>query len=66
MMLCGFQTVLKFLLGRMLGVMRGQRGSEYWQLLVRLETSEALGRLQHAGAVQRSAMAAFRHRFTLR
>ena len=49
MMLCGFQIVLKFLLGRMLGVMRSQRDAEYWQLLVHLEASKALGRLQHAG-----------------
>ena len=39
MMLCGFQVVLKFLLDRMLGVMRSQRSLEYWQLLVRLEAS---------------------------
>ena len=44
MMLCGFQFVLKFLLGRMLGVMRSQRSFEYWQLLVRLEASK--GRCQ--------------------
>jgi len=49
MMRCGFQVVLKFLFGRMLGVMRSQRSFEYWQLLVRLEASKALGRLQHAG-----------------
>jgi hypothetical protein len=49
MMLCGFYVVLTFLLGRMLDVMRSQRRIEYWQLLVRLEASKALGYLQHAG-----------------
>lgn len=31
-MLCGIQVVLKFLLGRMLGVMRSQRSFEYRRL----------------------------------
>jgi hypothetical protein len=42
-MLCGFHVVLKFLLGHMFDVMRSQRHFEYWQLLVRLEASKALG-----------------------
>src|SRR3972149_7195848 len=50
MMLCGLRVLLKFLFGRVVGLMSSQRGFEYWQLLVRLETSEALGRFQHTGS----------------
>src|SRR5207342_2559874 len=71
MMLCGLQVVLKVLFGRLLGLKSSQRGFEYWQLLVRLEALEAFGGFHLVAsimpaAVQRSAMLAFRHRFTLR
>jgi hypothetical protein len=66
MMLCGLQVPLKFLFGRVLGLMSSQRRFEYRQLLVRLEASEALDRFHHAGSGPTQAMPAFRHRFTLR
>jgi hypothetical protein len=42
MMLCGLQFLLKFLLGRVLGLMSGQRCSEHRQPLVRLDRSGLL------------------------
>jgi hypothetical protein len=49
MMLCGLRILLKFLFGRVLDLMRSHRGFEYRQLLARLEASEALDCLHHAG-----------------
>ena len=49
MMLCGLQALLKFVSGRVLGLMGGERSSECWQLLVRLKAPEALRRLDHTG-----------------
>jgi hypothetical protein len=50
----------------LLGLKSSQRGFEYWQLLVRLEASEAFGGFHHAGGGPTQRMLAFRHRFTLR
>jgi hypothetical protein len=46
-MLCGLPLLLKFLFGRVLGLMSSQRSFEYRQLLVRLEASEAC--FHHSG-----------------
>ena len=55
MMLCGFHVLLKFLFGRVLGLMSSQRGFEYLVAAVGLEAAEALGRFHHAsgGPTQR-------------
>jgi hypothetical protein len=48
MMLCDFHLFLKFVCSRPLELMSDQRGSERAQVFVRLQPTEALGRLQHA------------------
>jgi hypothetical protein len=65
MMLCG-HVVPKFLLGRVLGLMRNHWCFEHWQLLTPLEASKALDHLQQAdnGSVQRHS--AFCHGVNLR
>ena len=63
-MLCGFHVVLKFLLGRMLDVMRSQRGFEYWQLLVRLRRRKPLVAPACGGGPTKSM--GISHRFRLR
>lgn len=48
------------------GLMNRKRSSESWQLLVSFQSTESLGRLQYAAAVQRNAIAVFCDRFTSR
>ena len=49
MMLCGISVVFKSL-GEVLGLMSCQRSSENVEVLVGFQSTEALGRLQHAGS----------------
>src|SRR5262249_24720977 len=64
-MLCGISVVFN-LLGDVFALVSCQRRSENRQVLMGFQSTEALGRFQHSGAVQRSAIAALRQRFTLR
>src|SRR5262244_2437463 len=64
-MLCGVSVVFNSL-GDVLGLMRCKCSSKNGQVLVGFQSTEAFGCLHHAGGVQRNAIAAFRHRFTLR
>src|SRR5579862_1336672 len=50
MMLCDFHFSLKFVCSRPLELMSEQRGLQRAQVFVRLQPTEALGRLQHAGS----------------
>jgi hypothetical protein len=54
------------LLGDVFALVSCQRGSENRQVLMSFQSTEALGCFQHAGGLQRSAIAALRQRFTLR
>ena len=60
MMLCGFHVLLKFLFGRVLGLMSSQNC--LWALRRRKPLVASI----MPAVVQRNAMLAFRHRFTLR
>jgi hypothetical protein len=48
------------------GLMNRKRSSESPQVLVSFQSTESLGRLQYAAAVQRNAIAVFCDGFTLR
>ena len=48
------------------GLMRCERSSESWQVLVGFQSTEAFGRLQHAGGSPAQCHRGIRHRFTLR
>jgi hypothetical protein len=63
-MLCGISFV--FNSGDVFGLMSCKRSSENGQVLVYFQLTEAFGRPIIPTAVQRNAIAAFRHRFTLR
>jgi hypothetical protein len=65
MMLCGISIVFNWL-GDVLGLMSCKRNSENRQVLVGFQSTESFGASNMPAAVQRSAIAAFCHRFTLR
>jgi hypothetical protein len=64
-MLCGISIAFNSL-GDVLGLVSCQCGSEHRQVLVGFQSTEALGRFQHAGGRPAQRITALRHRFTLR
>jgi hypothetical protein len=62
-MLCGVGLRFNLLRDERLGSVSDKRSPEDRELLV---SFQALGGFHHTAAVQRSAIEAFRHRFTLR
>ena len=65
MMLCDV-SVLFNSLGDVLGLMSCKPSSENGQVLIGFQSTEAFGCLHHARGGPAQAIAAFRHRFTLR
>jgi hypothetical protein len=65
MMLCDISVVFNSFADEF-GLMNSKRNSESRQVLVSFQSTEFLGRLHYAAAVQRNAIAVFCHRFTLR
>jgi hypothetical protein len=64
-MLCGVSVVFNSL-GDVLGLVSCKRSSENGQVLVGFQSTKPLAASIMPAAVQRNAIAAFRHRFTLR
>src|ERR1700676_942111 len=65
-MLCGIGLRFNLLGGDVFGRVSDKGSSEDWEQPVGFQTAKPLAASIMPAAVQRSAMAAFRHRFTLR